>query len=286
MTQLMSIETAERPQLSDDGFKRIAEIAKDNWGLHLEEGKRPLVTARLAKRVSASGSASFLDYIGKIEAGDDAECEHFVSALTTNVTHFFREQHHFDYLTEHVVPSLRTQKTVRVWSAGCSTGQEPYSIAGTLSGALGKATDLRILATDVDQDVLRKAEAGTYAKDEISFPSPALEARVFDSQRAGATCTVKPELRSLITFRRLNLIQPWPLSGAFDVIFCRNVAIYFDKPTQAKLWAGFAQHLRPGGHLFIGHSERVEAPQSIGLRPAGITLYQKQTALDGGQTCP
>lgn len=286
MTQISDIETHERPKLTDDGFKRIAEIAKDNWGLHLEEGKRPLVTARLAKRLATSGAANFSEYIGLIEAGSGAECEHFVSALTTNVTHFFREQHHFDYLTEHVVPALRDQKTVRVWSAGCSTGQEPYSIAGTLTGALPKATDLRILATDVDQEVLRKAEAGTYSRDEIAFPSPALEARVFGSKQSGATCTVKPELRSLVTFRRLNLIQPWPLSGTFDVIFCRNVAIYFDKPTQAKLWERFAGHLNPDGHLFIGHSERVEAPEAIGLRAAGITLYQKSTALDGGRKCP
>ncbi len=254
MTQMTDIDAADRPKLTDDGFKRIAEIAKDNWGLHLEEGKRPLVTARLAKRVTASGLATFADYIGLIEAGNGSECEHFVSALTTNVTHFFREQHHFDFLSEKFVPKVQGQKSVRVWSAGCSTGQEPYSIAGTLAGALPKSTDLRILATDVDQDVLRKAESASYSKDEVSFPSPALEARVFGSKQTGDTRTVKADLRSLITFRRLNLIQPWPLSGVFDAIFCRNVAIYFDKPTQAKLWERFASHLKPDGYLFIGHS--------------------------------
>lgn len=283
MSQITELDSVERPTLSDEVFQRIATIAKGNWGLHLEENKRPLVTARLSKRVTATGVSSFADYIALIEAGDAAECDHFVSALTTNVTHFFREQHHFDYLAETVAPALQGHRSVRVWSAGCSTGQEPYSIAATLSRALPKASDLRILATDVDQDVLHKAEGGTYPAAEVVFPSPALEAQVFGTKERGPNRSVRPELRSMVTFRRLNLIQPWPLSGAFDAIFCRNVAIYFDKPTQAVLWQRFASHLKPNGHLFIGHSERVEHPETLGLQPAGITLYRKSLALDGGR---
>ncbi|MEY8880845.1 protein-glutamate O-methyltransferase CheR [Donghicola sp. XS_ASV15] len=266
----------EKSELTDAVFRRVARLAKENWGLNLEDGKRPLVTARLWKRVIASGAGDFPSYIGKVEDGDQVECDHFISALTTNVTHFFREQHHFDLLESSILPRFRGRGPLRIWSAGCSSGQEPYSIAASVRAVLGASADARILATDVDPDILERAQKAVYTNSETSFPNPALEARVFDKKHEEQQRAVRANLVDLITFRRLNLIQPWPISGRFDVIFCRNVAIYFDKPTQANLWAQFAAHLNPNGFLFIGHSERIETPEAIGLCPAGITTYQKQ----------
>lgn len=271
----LGVSQDDKAELTDAVFRRVARLAKDNWGLNLEDGKRPLVTARLWKRVVASGAGDFPTYVGKVEDGDQVECDHFISALTTNVTHFFREQHHFDFLESAILPGFRGRGPLRVWSAGCSSGQEPYSIAASIRAVLGASADARILATDVDPDILERAQKAVYAKSETSFPNPALEARVFDKKQSGNERYVRENLVNLVTFRRLNLIQPWPLSGRFDVIFCRNVAIYFDKPTQANLWAQFAAHLNPGGFLFIGHSERIENPAAIGLSPAGITTYQK-----------
>lgn len=263
-----------KSELTDASFERVAQLAKANWGLNLESGKRPLVTARLWKRVLETGSKGFDSYLDKVSRGDHAECDFFISALTTNVTKFFREFHHFEFLAEKVLPNFNLQQELRIWSAGCSSGQEPYSIAATVRSVFGDAMNARILATDIDTTILEKARAGKYRLEESVFPTRKFEENVLAATK-GESAFVRPELQKMIDFRRLNLVQPWPVSGKFDVIFCRNVLIYFDKNTQQKLCRGFSERLKPGGYLFIGHSERIIDPSSVGLISDGITTYRK-----------
>lgn len=266
--------------LSEAEFARIAQVAKSGWGLNLESAKRPLIKSRLGRRLKALRLDSFDAYCDLLNAGTTDESDHFISALTTNVTHFFREKHHFDALRDRILPTLmeraRKGERVRLWSAGCSTGQEPYSIAATVLELEPNAAhhDIRILATDVDKRVLQKAEEGIYVGTDCAFPSAKLEKAVFGNGKESA-CKVRQDLKALITFRHLNLMDRWPISGHFDVIMCRNVAIYFDRDTQNRLWSRFSDALVPGGHLFIGHSERIICPESAGLAPAGITTYQR-----------
>ena len=270
-------------QLSDSDFARIAKIAHDGWGLNLEESKRPLIRTRLGRRLRALDLSSFGSYCDQVEANRSNEQDNFIAALTTNVTNFYRELHHFEMLEKTILPRLEeetgTGGRIRIWSAGCSNGQEPYSISGSVLEAVKNISnyDLRILATDIDHNILAKAEAGKYKKDECSFPNPKLEKRIFSSPPNAVTATneVKDNIKSLVTFRRLNLVGEWPFSGPFDVIFCRNVAIYFDKPTQERLWKRLAEMLTPTGHLFIGHSERIGDAGALGLNTVGITSFQK-----------
>ena len=166
----------------------------------------------------------------------------------------------------------RAGERVRIWSAGCSSGKEPYSIAGSilsLDPNAGKY-DLKVLASDIDPDVLQTAQAGTFHPSDCTFPSDAHRSNIFLPDQS----TARPELKSMISFRHLNLIADWPMSGLFDIIMCRNVAIYFDKPTQAQLWTRFCKFLRPDGHLFIGHSERIIEPDQFGLTLCGTTTYK------------
>ena len=268
--------------LTEAEFGRIARIAKAGWGLSLESAKRPLIRSRLGRRLKVLGLANFDAYCDIVESGDPQECEHFVSALTTNVTHFYREVHHFDLLEKEVLPGLleRAKKgeRIRMWSAGCSTGQEPYSLAASILALSRDAAryDLRILATDIDTAVLKTAQEGLYDPKVCAFPTPEHEARIFGGKSdAPGLRAVRPELKQLITFRRLNLVQPWPFTGRFDIIFCRNVVIYFDKPTQMQVWTRFAEVLNPGAFLLIGHSERIASPADVGLVTAGITAYRR-----------
>lgn len=265
-------------------FDRIAAFAHEKIGLHLEKHKQDLVYGRLAKRLRSLGLKSFGDYFDFL-TGPQGEVEQreLLNVLTTNVTHFFRENHHFDHMRNEVLPKLiaraRSGQKVRLWSAGCSAGQEAYSIALTISELCPDASrlDLRILATDVDRTVLKKANAARYPEMEMTGVPPALRQSGFTA-KGDASFVIRPEVRNLVTFGELNLIKPWPMRGQFDVIFCRNVAIYFDKPTQEKLWARFAKVLREGGHLMIGHSERVTGPGAETLRNGGVTTYIKMQA--------
>jgi chemotaxis protein methyltransferase CheR len=268
--------------LSETDFQRIAKIAKQGWGLNLDSAKKPLIKSRLGKRLTKLKLAKFDTYCKIVEAGDEEERQHFVSALTTNVTHFYREKHHFDHLETYILPNLiekaRNGMRVRIWSAGCSSGQEPYSLAGLLLKIDNKVSEfnLKILATDIDPIVLKKAKLGRYSTNECSFPTTELENRLFAKNvHAEEQREIREELRTLITFRHLNLIQPWPISGSFDVIMCRNVAIYFDKPTQNKLWRRFSDALVPEGRLYIGHSERISDPQQADLISSGVTTYNR-----------
>jgi len=210
-----------------------------------------------------------------------------LSALTTNVTHFFRELHHFKLLREQVLPPLimaaREKRRVRLWSAGCSAGQEPYSLAFTLLELCPEAgnLDIRILASDVDPQILQIGEAGVYPEEDTkALP---VSARQLIDVLPGGVFSIGTKARALVRFGALNLIEDWPVRGPFDIIFCRNVAIYFDRETQSRLWHRFAGLLPDGGHLFIGHSERVAGPAERLLQSIGMTAYRKRSGSENGE---
>ncbi len=277
----------DRPRefrFTDDDFAFIRRLVGEQTGISLSEGKREMVYGRLARRLRERNIGSFAEYCRLLE-GDDGELMHLVNAITTNLTSFFRENHHFDYLRRTVIPDLlernRQIRRLRIWSAGCSTGEEPYSLAITLKEALpvNHGWDVKILATDIDTNVLDKARRGVYAFDGArNLPSERLQRWFQRGKGANAgKVRVNPALQELISFRQLNLMSdPWPMSGRFDVIFCRNVVIYFDKPTQKRLFARFAQMLDAQRHIFIGHSETLfQICDEFEL--VGNTVYRKRT---------
>ena len=245
--------------LHDSEFAEIRELVKIHTGISLSESKRELVYSRLVRRLRRLGMSSFGDYIELLRTAEAAELEEFANAITTNLTAFFRENHHFEFLASTALPALEKRnagkRRLRIWSAGCSTGEEPYSIAMVLREELHRfpGWDVKILATDIDSQVLAHAQRGIYASDRVERV-PAKHARWFSPQGDG-NYSIKPEVQSLISFRQLNLMQPWPMSGKFDVIFCRNVVIYFDKPTQVELFGRMASLQSAGDYLFVGHSE-------------------------------
>jgi len=264
--------------LTDQDFSRIADLLRSETGIHLTPAKKTLVYSRLAKRLRKIGSQSFSDYCELISsAGGADERAHMLSALTTNVTRFFREDHHFEHLgrlVAQIATRIRAGERLRLWSAACSTGEEPYSMALTLLAHLPEASrlDVRILATDIDPNVVEVGRNGSYRAEALEpVPGP-LRSKYFqpDQARPGHQKAVD-ELRSLITFKQLNLIGSWPFKGPFDVIFCRNVVIYFEESTQSRLWGRFRDYLGPNGRLYVGHSERVDLP---GFASDGLTIYR------------
>lgn len=250
---------------TDRDFNRVRKLVSEHTGISLSDAKRDLVYSRLSRRLRKLGIAEFDTYIKLLETSeDDNELIEFTNAITTNLTSFFREDHHFQHLSKTLLPELIREKKqsggrLRIWSAGCSTGEEPYSLAMVLREAIGRRSDLdvRILATDLDSNVLATAQAGVYPEERLKGISPARRQRWFlrgKGDKAGMA-RAHPELQELISFRQLNLLRDWPFKGPFDFIFCRNVVIYFDKPTQKVLFDRYAQVLRSDGHLFLGHSE-------------------------------
>jgi chemotaxis protein methyltransferase CheR len=248
------------PALTPDDFRRVCRIAYDRAGLAIQAGKEGLVQSRLARRLrecERGTFSSYLDYVEREQQGD--ELIEFIDLLTTNKTDFFREPAHFDYLAKHVVPAcVAAGAPLRIWSAGCSTGEEPYTLAMVLHETLPPRYDVRILATDISTRVVALARKGVYTAQQLSDVSAARRTRWFSPMPDGGGAA-RPELRAPISFAHLNLMAPWPMSGPFDAIFCRNVMIYFDKPTVTTLVARFHDLLAPGGHLFIGHSESLTA---------------------------
>ncbi|THD59936.1 protein-glutamate O-methyltransferase [Phenylobacterium sp.] len=267
---------------TEGDFRKIAAMVHGDAGISLHETKATLVYSRLAKRLRALGLASFQDYCALV-AGQDGvdERQKMLAALTTNVTRFFREPHHFDHLRDKVLPPLlaaaKAGGKIRIWSAACSSGQEPYSAAMTILSLAPDAAnlDIKILATDIDPNMVADARTGVYAEGLLTG-IPAEYLRRWTSPAAGRPGAVQMagEARALITFNELNLIGEWPMKGKFDAIFCRNVAIYFDDETQARLWSRFAPLLPLGGRLYIGHSERVAGPAAAAFEPDGITTYR------------
>jgi chemotaxis protein methyltransferase CheR len=276
-------------------FGRIAAIMHEEAGISLPESKVNLVYSRLAKRLRALGMQRFSEYcslVGDPSGGGDRDM--MIAALTTNVTRFFREPHHFEHLKTQILPPLITGikqgQRVRLWSSACSSGQEPYSMALTLLGLLPDAAnyDVRILATDIDPNMIAFGKEGVYDRAALEPVPASLCQRWFTAERGAGTMSAGPELRTLVAFKKLNLIGDWPLKGRFNAIFCRNVAIYFEKPTQATIWARLAKRLEPEGALYIGHSERVTGEAEAWLRPDGITTYRPLPAgpLHSGQASP
>ncbi|WP_304165903.1 protein-glutamate O-methyltransferase CheR [Phenylobacterium aquaticum] len=264
---------------TNEDFKTIAQILHAHAGIALAEGKAALVYSRLAKRLRALGLRSFRDYCTLIQdAREVDERQAMMAALTTNVTRYFREPHHFDHLRDQVLPKLVEQAKrggrIRLWSAACSNGQEPYSMAITVLAALPEAAnlDVKILATDIDPNMVAEGRAGFYREDAIAPVPVDLRRRWFKKAGEGRW-EVADELRELVSFRELNLIGDWPMKGKFDAIFCRNVVIYFDEPTQERIWGRFTPLLNPGGTLYIGHSERVTGPATQILETTGLTTY-------------
>lgn len=267
-------------------FQRVAAVVRAVAGISLSEGKIALVEARLTKRLRALGLTGYRDYCALIEGDHEAgraEREELITAITTNVTQFFREPHHFEILRSRVLPPLidRAERggRVRIWSAGCSTGQEPYSIALTILGLapdIGR-WDLRILATDLDRAVLATAKRGVYPAASLDAVPAALRRPHFEPVRAGGemASAIGPAPRALVRFRKLNLTHDWPMRGGFDVIFCRNVVIYFDAENEAAIWRRLAGRLPEGGWLFVGHSERVNTLALPMLASDGVTTYRK-----------
>jgi chemotaxis protein methyltransferase CheR len=269
--------------LSEREFARIKARVYKVAGISLSDAKRTLVISRLSKIVRALGLPTFDAYVDFLEHGGTAkDGQDFVNALTTNLTRFYREDHHFEHLRSYVGTLINTRprgQRLRIWSAGCSTGQEPYTVALDLLAAYPelKRWDFKILATDIDTAVIAKAAQGVYPASELSGLSME-RARLFERDAAGAI-HIPAAVREMVAFKPLNLIGPWPMKGPFDAIFCRNVAIYFDKPTQGEVFGRFGKMLAPEGFLYIGHSENLGSGGD-GFRLVGKTIYQTKEKLN------
>jgi chemotaxis protein methyltransferase CheR len=259
-------------------FRALAQIAYDHAGISLSESKRNLLYSRVSRRLRQLKLDSFAEYRAYLDT-HAAELEAFINSISTNHTKFFREAHHFEHLRAHVAlpfaQGLRTgaAKRLRIWSAGCSSGEEPYTVAVVLKREIPDlaAHDVKILATDIDTDVLGKAAHGFFAAN-ATDDVPRVYQEFFRGE--GDKVGVDDDVREAIAFRRLNLMQEWPFRGPFDAIFCRNVMIYFDAPTKTKLVERFTQMIRPGGWLYIGHSESLIGSHP-GLQAVGRTIYRR-----------
>lgn len=266
---------------TNEDFGRIAVLLRRESGIHLRESKTALVYSRLTKRLRALHIDSFQEYCKLLAASSD-ERVNMLAALTTNVTRFFREPHHFEHLRTNVLPPLleATHRgvAVRLWSAGCSSGQEPYSIALTILTLMPEAAshDIRILATDIDPVMVAKGHKGVYGPTELRDVPIETRRRWFEAAPGEGRGHLRAsgDLRALVAFRELNLNGNWPMRGIFHAIFCRNVVIYFDEETQSQLWSRILPLLSPGGCLYIGHSERVSGPALDAFDNIDITTYR------------
>jgi chemotaxis protein methyltransferase CheR len=279
------VRASDDPDLSPKEFGRIARIIRDEAGIHLGDAKTSLVYSRLVKRLRAVGLQSFAAYCDLVCSADGtAELKRMVEALTTNYTFFLREPHHFEHLRREVLPGLLAGaaqgRRVRIWSAGCSMGHETYSIALSLLAVAPDAArhDVKILATDIDRNVLATARAGLYDEATLAVLPPAERQLGFLPPNADGFSQARPELRGLVTFRELNLLDDWPMNGQFDIVFFRNVAIYFDQPLRESLWARMAEHIKPGGWLYAGHSERITGGAAKLFSHEATTTYRRLSA--------
>jgi chemotaxis protein methyltransferase CheR len=267
-------------EFSDADFRGLAQYAYEKAGIALSDSKRNLVYSRLSRRLRQLGLTAFRDYRQYL-AETPSELEAFINAISTNLTKFFRESHHFDHLRQTVAaPFSKAAKPgsrLRVWSAGCSSGEEPYTIAMVLKHEIRDIDrhDVRILATDIDTEVIARGARGEYQASSID-DVPKSYQQYFDPVEGGKgdNVAIDRNVRSLIAFKRLNLMENWPFNGPFDAIFCRNVMIYFDGPTKAKLIERFTQKVKLGGFLYIGHSESLNGAHP-GLELVGRTIYRR-----------
>ncbi|WP_136635683.1 CheR family methyltransferase [Pseudooceanicola onchidii] len=275
--------------LTEAAFGKISALAKAEAGLVLPTTKLTMVQSRLRHRMSALGLPTYNDYVEFVTSQKGAEeRRHMISALTTNVSHFFRENHHFEIFRDRALPLLmaksRAGHPVRIWSAGCSSGQEPYSIAMTIQEAAPElaARDVLILASDIDPNILDKAEAGIYSEQQINGIPPEMRKKYL--RPSGNGLQIDTGLKRMIRFRELNLLRDWPMRNKFDAIFCRNVVIYFDAPTQDTLWPRFENALAPEGWFFLGHSERVSDAAATRFTSVGMTAYRTKPGAEAPTT--
>jgi chemotaxis protein methyltransferase CheR len=270
-------------EFSDEDFRILRDLVREVTGITLSEAKRELVYGRLSRRLRALHMESFREYRALL-AGPEGKNElgEFTNAVTTNLTSFFRESHHFDYLRKHILEPMAEgdprRRRLRLWSSACSTGEEPYSIAMTIAETLPdwQRFDIRILATDLDTDVLSRAASGLYSDDRVRGLAPSRMKRFFTSTEENGKPAHRfdPQLSSLVSFRQLNLMHPLPMRGPLDVIFCRNVIIYFDKDTQRELFTRIAPLQTADALLFLGHSESLfKVSEAYDL--IGKTIYRR-----------
>ena len=258
-------------------FERVRKLLHEHAGIALSAAKHDMVYSRLARRVRVCGDRSFAQYLARLERKDAREWEAFINSLTTNLTSFFREAHHFESLSRHL-KSIAEKRTIKIWCNAASTGEEPYSIAMTAVEAFNSPTPpVSIVASDLDTQVLAQAERGIYPAERVAKLTPEQVSRHFLKGNGVPEGSVqaKPELRRLITFRRINLLEAgWPVQGPLDAIFCRNVMIYFDKKTQYDVLKRFVPLLRDDGLLFAGHSESFLHATDL-FRSLGRTIYER-----------
>jgi len=285
--QYSGLNRDQAMQLSEDDFKFICQFVYETTGIVLNDSKREMLYRRLTRIVRERKLNSFADYCQLLREQGEQEKDFFINAITTNLTSFFRENHHFEYLTTEEIPALikskaaeaNGKKRLRFWSSASSTGEEPYSLAITILEAMKSDLsmwDIKILATDIDSNVLAKGKAGIYDVNRIEDIPQKLKQNYFFQGCGKSSDSVKvhDKLKNLITFKQLNLLHDWPMKGPFDAIFCRNVIIYFDKKTQIELFARYYELLAPGGLLFLGHSENLGNYQQY-FSTVGRTIFRK-----------
>jgi chemotaxis protein methyltransferase CheR len=269
---------------TDEDFNYLSQLAAQQAGINLTTDKRELVYGRVAKRLRLLKLDKFDDYCSLLKQNNNEECSHFINSITTNVTSFFRENHHYEYLADKVIPEIIRERSntsrprLRIWSAGCSTGEEPYSIAMVLRENITDIDrwDVKILATDLDSNVLNTAKEAIYPVSRAEQVSAERKKRwmLEGTGDKSSYIKIKNEIRDMVHFKQLNLTETWPMHGTFDCVFFRNVAIYFKRPTQIDILNRFADRLEKNGTLFVGHSESL-----IGLSQrysnAGQTIHKK-----------
>ncbi|SEM25051.1 chemotaxis protein methyltransferase CheR [Bosea lupini] len=269
--------------LSRDDMALVAKLVYEHAGIVIREHKEAMARGRLARRVKVLGLNSIAEYCAYLRtAAASDEIPELINAVTTNHTAFFRERHHFDHLRKDVLPRLIQERAgrrgrIRIWSAACSSGEEPYSAAAISRDVIGHRSDLdfKILATDIDTDILDRAAAGQYPAEQFDrLPADLRPLLRLEGQNSRGEARIAEDLKRLIAFKRLNLIERWPMKGPFDVIFCRNVFIYFDTPTKAAILDRYVALLQPGGFLYLGHSESLPQPHPQ-LRLIGRTIYER-----------
>jgi len=281
--ELAALTTAE--------FQRFQELILSETGIQLNQSKLALVESRLARRLRGLGFQTYTDYLRHLsgQPRNSAERQEMINCITTNKTDFFRENHHFEFLRDRLIPEVRARAArgaapqLRIWSAACSSGEEPYSIAITLREALAadRSWDIKILASDIDTNVLAAAETGVFESGRLQSVSESIRRKYFLRRQDGSALMAKDELKSLIRFRQINLVEPaWPVRTTFDAIFCRNVIIYFNRLTQQRLFERLVQYLKPTGYLIVGHSENLHWMSGI-LAPVQNTVYRQRAGGSG-----
>jgi chemotaxis protein methyltransferase CheR len=273
--------TSREFRFTEKDFNKLRKIANAHTGIIVTDDKYDMYYSRLVKRLRKLGLKSFSEYVDYLDRNQDTEFTPFIDSITTNLTSFFRENHHFDYIKSNIVPDLLGRndmgRELRVWSAGCSTGEEPYTIAMTLHEVMDGKTHVKpkITATDIDTTVLNKAASGIYDLARLEGLPNSIKRRWFFKGKGDKAGLVKvsPELRGSIDFRQLNLISQWSIREKYHIIFCRNVVIYFDRPTKTKLLNRFADQLEPGGYMILGHSESLQG-LSDRFETVGKTIYK------------